>query len=149
MNLSPHFTLAELTVSQTAARRGLNNVPPQQIVPNLRRLVDLVLEPLRASFGRPIVVTSGYRSPAVNAAVGGARHSAHMDGLAADIIVPGMSALDVCRRVVNLSLPFDQVIHEFGEWCHVAAAVSGREPRREQLTARRTPGGTIYIKGLS
>jgi zinc D-Ala-D-Ala carboxypeptidase len=149
MRLSENFDLAELQVSQTAARRGLSNVAPMEIVPNLRRLVDLILQPLRDALGRPIVVTSGYRSPAVNAAVGGAANSAHMRGLAADIIVPGMSVRDVCREVVRLGLPFDQVIAEFGEWCHVAVAPGGREPRREQLTATRQGGVTVYSKGIA
>lgn len=148
MNLSAHFTLAELSVSQTAARRGLDNTVPLEVVPSLRRLVDLVLQPLRDALGRPIVVTSGYRAPAVNAAVGGAAQSAHMRGLAADIIVPGLSVRDVCREIVRLQLPFDQLIREFDAWTHVAVVPAGREPRREQLTATRGASGTVYTKGI-
>lgn len=149
MKLSANFWLPELQVSQTAARRGLDNTAPMDVVPNLRRLVDLVLQPLRDALGRPVIVTSGYRSPAVNAAVGGAANSAHMRGLAADIIVPGMAPRDVCREIVRLGLPHDQVIEEFGQWCHVAVAPAGRDPRLEQLTARRTPSGTVYTKGIA
>lgn len=149
MNLSPNFTLDELTVSQEAARRGLSNVPTPEVVEELRRLATLVLQPLRDHLARRIVVTSGYRSPAVNSAVGGAKHSAHMRGHAADIIVPGVSPFAVCQIVVALDLPFDQLIHEFGTWCHVGITFRNAVPRRETLTATRNPDGTVrYQKGI-
>lgn len=148
MNLSPHFTLDELTVSQTAARLGLSNAPPAAVVAELRRLAEAILQPLRNHLGRPIVVSSGYRSPAVNAAVGGALASAHMSGRAADITVPGLTPLEVCQRIRVLGLPFDQLIHEFGAWCHVAIAPPAATPRRELLTAIRGPVGVYYEKGL-
>lgn len=143
MNLSRNFTLAELVHSQTAARRGLDNTPPPEVVAELERLARTVLQPLRDRLARPIVVSSGYRSPAVNRAVGGARESAHLFGRAADITVPGMTSREVCKAIVDGGLPFDQCIDEFGSWCHVAIAAS--VPRRQQLEARRAANGrTVY-----
>jgi zinc D-Ala-D-Ala carboxypeptidase len=148
MRLSLNFMLDELLVSQTAARRGLANVPPPDVVEELRRLCEELLQPLRDALGVPVVVTSGYRSRAVNAAVGGAVNSAHLHGRAADIVVPGMAPVMVCRRIVELALPFDQVIEEFGAWTHVAIAPPGAAPRRQQLTARRSgTGSTVYTAG--
>lgn len=148
MNLAPNFTLDEMTTSQTAARLGLSNTPPAAVVSELRRLATTVLQPLRDRLGRPVVVSSGYRSPAVNTAVGGALASAHMSGRAADITVPGMSPLEVCQAIRTLGVPFDQLIHEFRAWCHVAIAPPGVAPRSELLTAIRGPVGTYYERGL-
>ena len=150
LRLSANFELAELQVSQTASRRGLPNVAPPEAVAELQRLVTLILQPLRDRIARPIVVLSGYRSPEVNAAVGGAKNSAHMRGQAADIIVPGMTPLDVCRAIVAWQLPFDQLIYEFGPggWTHVAVTPAGVSPRREVLTAVKEGGRTVYRKGL-
>lgn len=150
MILSAHFSLAEFEFSQTAALHGIDNKAPADAVRNLRRLAVSVLEPLRAAIGRPIRITSGYRSPPLNRRVGGAANSAHMRGLAADIVVSGMSSRDVCRSVAILDLPFDQLIDEFGSWCHVAIAADGQQPRREQLTAARTADGVVrYSKGIA
>lgn len=148
MSLSPNFTLNELQVSQTAARRGLSNVAPPWAVPELQRLAQTVLQPLRDHLGRPVVVSSGWRSPAVNAAVGGAVNSDHMQGRAADITVPGMTPLEVAQAIRGLNLPFSQLIHEFRAWVHVSIPPVGQAPKRELLTAIRGPGGTVYERGL-
>ncbi len=142
--LSKNFTLAELTVSQTAARRGLDNTPPEAVRKNLDKLCDYVLQPLRDKLGKPVVVTSGYRSPAVNAAVGGARNSAHMSGLAADIHVPGMSSAQLMKKIKEFKLPVDQVIDEFGSWVHVAVAEQTKTPKNQYLIARYTAAGVTY-----
>lgn len=143
MKLSDHFTLAEFTLSQAAARLGLDNAPPPEAVAELRRLCETVLQPLRASLGRPIVVSSGYRAPQVNAAVGGAEGSDHLAGRAADIIVPGLTVEQVCARIATLRLPFRQLIDEFGPagWTHVSIEPPGRAPRRQMLRARRGANG--------
>ena len=149
MKLSAHFELAELVHSQTAARCGIDNSPPAAVLTELVRLATLVLQPLREAIGRPIVISSGYRSPKLNAAVGGAKESAHMLGQAADLVVPGMAPLQVCRVIVSMGLPFDQLIHEFGEWSHVAVTPAGVGPRRQVLTARRDARGrTVYTEGI-
>jgi hypothetical protein len=146
--LTSNFTLDELLVSQTAARLGLDNTPPPEVVDELARLCQLVLQPLRDAAQRPVVISSGYRANKVNKAVGGARLSAHLYGRAADLIIPGETPRATCERIVALNLPYDQVILEFDAWVHVAIAAPGVEPRRQQLTARRTGGGTTYLKGL-
>lgn len=146
MKLSAHFTLDELIASQYAARHGLDNMPSDAIVANLERLCADLLEPLRIAVGRPIVVSSGYRSPEVNRAIGGSSGSAHMLGLAADITVPGLSVQAVCKEIVKLKRPFDQIIDEYSAWVHVAIAAKNKKPRMQQLVARRFGNGgqTVY-----
>lgn len=146
MKLSEHFELAEFLVSETAARRGIANEPTPEVIENLRRLCQLVLQPLRIKLARPVVITSGYRSPALNRAVGGSPASHHMQGRAADIIVPGMTPLTVCQTAQQMKLPCVQIIHEFGRWAHLAVAVSNE--RTQLLTAKRTQGKTVYEPGL-
>lgn len=121
MKLTTNFDLAEFTLSETAARRGIDNDPSPDIVVNMLELAS-VLEIIRARLGSPIVISSGYRSPALNAAVGGSENSAHMQGWAADLTCPGFGPpLLVCRAIASMpGIRFDQVIHEFGGWCHLS-----------------------------
>ena len=119
MNLSPHFTLEELTVSDTAARHGLSNQPSPEHLENLKRLAAF-LEEVRALLGKPVLVNSAYRSPEVNAAVKGSKNSQHCHGCAADLRVPGMTPKQVVTAVINSKLQFDQVIEEFGSWTHIS-----------------------------
>lgn len=149
MQLSPNFTLAEMTVSQEAARRDIPNLPKQSHVDNLQRLCYAILEPLRTKVGKPIVVNSGFRSTAVNSLVGGSKTSDHCDGRAADILIPGLTPKQVCQTIIDLKLPFKQVIEEFGVWTHVSIDIQGETPRREVLTASKYNGKTIYSKGLT
>ena len=131
MNLTPHFTIEELTASQAAGRYGLDNTPPPEMVAALKRTADL-LEEVRALLGKPVLVSSGYRSPSVNRAVGGAANSAHMLGCAADFSSPSFgSPLDICRAIARSDIAFDQVIHEFRAWVHIAWAP---QPRMMLLT---------------
>ena len=141
MKVGKHFTLAELTHSQAAARKGLKNSPDAAALESLQLLVQHVLDPLREALGRPIAVSSGYRSPLVNRAVGGASSSQHVLGQAADITVPGMHVTEVVARIRDLGLPFDQLIDEFSSWVHVSY---GPRNRRQTLRARRTLTGTKY-----
>lgn len=146
---SPNFTLAELTVSQHAARAGLSNVPVGTALDNLARL-SLFLEQVRALlFNSPILISSAYRSPAVNNLVGGSYRSSHMQGLAADFISPKYGRVKaICEALRDSSLPFDQVIHE-GTWVHVGLAAAGAIPRRECLTAVFRMGqATQYLRGI-
>lgn len=150
MNLSSNFSLAEMTRSEIAARRGIANAPPAFAIANLTMLCWYVLEPLRRHLGKPIVVNSGYRSPDVNVAVGGAENSLHRLGRAADIVVGGMSPADVCRVIIGLKLPYTELISELGAWCHVAVAEPGREAERRIFTAVRSASGDIvYSKGIA
>lgn len=148
IQLSAHFSLEELVLSQNAVRHELDNTPSPECVAQLVRLCNLILEPLRAHLAAPVVISSGYRSPAVNALAGGVATSQHCQGRAADILVPGFTPLEVCRIVSSLALPFEQVIHEFGAWCHVSVALDSAEAKREPLTAYRQNGRVIYERGL-
>lgn len=140
MKLSPNFSLAEFETSQTAARRGIENKVPQRYIPRIKALCRNVLQPLRDHLGRPVVVTSGYRCGLLNTAIGGATRSQHLYGEAADIIAVGLSITDLFETIIELDLPYDQVIDEFGKWVHV----SHRANRHEELRARKTGGRTIY-----
>lgn len=132
-----HFALEEFTVSETAARRGLKNVPPagSREMRNLERTAG-VMERVRSLLGdKPVLITSGYRAPKVNAAVGGSKSSAHMHGLAADFSCPGFGTpREICRRLEPYmkELGIDQLIHEFNSWVHLGLRESG--PRHMALT---------------
>lgn len=143
MNLSAHFTLAEFTHSQIAARMGLDNMPGTKEIAAMQR-VAVALELIRKVIGAmPIIVTSGYRSPAVNAAAYGSADSAHMRGAAVDFIIPSFGTpFQVCQSIISMGLPFDQLIYEH-TWVHLAI-----EPptRRQVLTKKR--GAPGYLSGL-
>lgn len=130
--LSPHFTLQEMVVSQTAARYGMSNVPDAPAIAALRETAVL-LEEVRALFGgSPIIVTSGYRSPMVNKLVGGAANSQHLTGHAADFVVPAIGdPHEVCKRISESAIQFDQLIYEFDSWTHISWSMT---PRRQVLT---------------
>jgi hypothetical protein len=122
--MTPHFTLAEFTDSQTAARRGLHNVPSadSQARKNLQRVAE-TMEKVRFILGdKPILISSGYRSPMVNAAVGGSASSAHMSGLAVDFSCPGFGTpRAICKALEPhmRELEIDQLIHEYDTWVHL------------------------------
>ncbi|MGF6936859.1 zinc D-Ala-D-Ala carboxypeptidase [Paraburkholderia sp. UCT70] len=147
--LTDHFSLDELTQSETAARRRIDNTPSPAIIENLTRTAQ-TLEQVRALLGsRPVLVSSGYRSPALNAAVGGAANSAHMTGLAGDFICPGFgSPLEICRKIAASNIGFQQMILE-GTWVHLAIPATGEKPARQILTANFGPGATTYANGLA
>lgn len=144
MKLSPHFTLAELTVSQTAARSGLKNSPNVAQTQALTQLCLGILEPLRARVNRQITVSSGFRSPTINRRIGGSASSQHCKGEAADFTIPGMTVAEVVALIVAMRLPYDQIIDEFGKWVHVSHKASGIQ-RRQILKARIEGGKTVYL----
>ena len=133
MEFPQHFTLAELTYSGTGLRRGLANNPNDEQVANLWRLCAVLLEPIRALLGVPMHVNSGFRSPAVNAAVGGKANSAHLDGRACDFVPIGMSLAHAVDLIHGSGLPFDQLILEYDAWIHVAVERTGSNPRGQVL----------------
>lgn len=145
--LSEHFTLAELTRSTTAIRKGIPNVPGADAVRALTLLCEKVLEPVRAHYGKPVIVTSGYRAPRVNVAVGGSATSQHCSGEAADFTVKGVSNIEVCRWIAA-NLDFDQLIYEFGETGWVHCSYSAHRMRGQELTAKRKGGRTVYLPGI-
>lgn len=132
--MSPHFSLAELVASETAARRGIDNTPGPVELDNLVLLASR-LEEVRMLLGnRPIIVSSGYRSPALNEAVGGAKNSFHMRGLAADFIAPRFGTpAEAVAKIAASTIDFDQCILEYGRWVHFAIAAEGRKGRRQVL----------------
>lgn len=144
--LSPNFLLAEFTLSQTASRHGIDNMPPDWAIHALEQLCLNVLEPVRAHFERPVLISSGWRGPELNRRVGGSKTSQHCKGEAADFRVAGVSNLAVCQWMER-RLNYDQLIYEFGEagWVHV----SWRVPyRNQELTARRVGRKTVYLTGI-
>jgi zinc D-Ala-D-Ala carboxypeptidase len=149
MQLSGHFRLREFLSSETAARMGREIEPPPDVLTNLQRLCQQVLEPIRVMLDKPVVITSGYRPGWLNAAIGGSQTSAHMTGNAADIKVVGMTPLVFCRWVEEHakqhSWPIDQCIQEFGHWTHIGTAMA---PRYQFLTAKNLTGRTIYLNGI-
>jgi zinc D-Ala-D-Ala carboxypeptidase len=145
--LSPHFSLDELVASQTAARKGIDNTPGAAELRNLKRLA-LVLEQVREAVGgKSVLISSGYRSPALNKAVGGAKNSAHMLGLAADFSVPSFGTLlQVAKAIAGTpGIEYDQLIHEYGTWVHIGLAADGVLPKRENMSIFN---GTGYLAGL-
>lgn len=144
MQLSPNYSLEDLTRSQTAARKGIENVPNAGEIANLERLCETLLEPAIWLLGTNLHINSGYRSPALNAAVGGAKGSAHMDGRAADVVPAGLSVQAAFKQIAASALPFDQLILECGTWLHLSIAKVGVDPRREVLVAEGGPGKWTY-----
>lgn len=122
MNLSPHFTLDEFTVSETAARRGIDNTPPPDVLERLKHTAQ-GLEAVRTRLGAPLTITSGFRCMAVNRALGSNDTSDHVTGDAADFICPRFgSPGTIVSALVDAGIPFDQLIHEFGRWVHISFA---------------------------
>ena len=124
MNLTNNFTLEELTASQYASRNGIDNTPNAEQIESLKQLCINILQPLRDALGVPMHIDSGFRNPEVNSAIGGAKTSQHTKGEAADVVVPGMTPMEIIKRIVELKLPFDQMIFEYGQWTHVSYSVN-------------------------
>lgn len=153
MKLSTHFSLAELSISQTAARAGISNVPPDHVINNLRRLCTELLEPVRDIIGSPISISSGYRSAQVNALVGGSLSSAHLSGFAADIYAFQYGSARKLATLLATELPkrgikFDQLILEFDNWVHIGLYTTGNKQRGQILTAKKIGTKTHYLQGI-
>ena len=141
-----YFTIRELTKSTTAINRHIDNTPSKEVERSLTALVEKVLDPLREAYGKPIIVTSGYRCPKLNAIVGSTPSSQHVKGEAADI----KSVQDTPEEnkklydlIVKLKLPFDQLINEHNyDWVHVSF---GARHRRQKLKAVTKNGRTVYL----
>jgi zinc D-Ala-D-Ala carboxypeptidase len=154
MKLTENFSLAELTRSEAATRKGVDNTPTPEAIENLRALCEKVLQPLRDAMGQPMRVNSAYRGPAANTAVGGSKTSQHMSGEAADIEFDGVDNKLLAKKIVELKLPFDQIILEFYKdgdpnsgWVHVSHKRGGKQ-RGEVLRAVSEGGKTKYLPGL-
>lgn len=148
--LGSFFWLSEFLRSDTATRAGLANVPGPAELANLRGVLAPGMERVRNLLGSPVQITSGYRGPAVNAAVGGSRASQHCLGLAADFIAPGFGTPRSVARHLMLHQPelrYDQLIFE-GTWVHIS--FTAERPRGEALTAHFMAGQPVtYSRGVA
>ena len=115
-----NFTISELVKSDTAEKHGLNNTPDINSLDNLLELIFYVLQPLREKLGKPIIITSGFRSVKVNNLVGGVANSEHLYGQAADFVVNGMTPKQVVEFVKKSGIEFDQCINEYDQWTHIS-----------------------------
>ena len=131
MNLSPNFTIEELTHTD---HREFDNTPNDTEKNNLKRLAEFLEQVKVVLGGKPIMVNSAFRSKQVNDAVGSKDTSQHRLGCAADIRVPGMTPDEVVKAVIASGLPYDQVIREFDRWTHISVPNQiTNEPRRQAL----------------
>lgn len=137
MKLTQNFSLEEMTVSEIAERKGLDNTPNATEIANLMRTAAL-LEQVRSLINKPIIVNSAFRSKVVNDAVGSKDTSQHRIGCAADIRVPGMTPKQVVQACIDANIPYDQIIEEFSSWTHISVPDSAaRPPRRQALIIDR------------
>ena len=151
MKLSEHLDLAEVTRSETAKRKGISNMPTPEHLENFKKLANNIFEPIRKHFGVPIHISSGYRSKALNNAIGGSLTSQHCYGEAIDIDMDGSSNGVTNKMVfefIKANLNFDQLIWEFGtkdapDWVHVSFETTGKQ-RKQILRAFKSGGKTAY-----
>jgi zinc D-Ala-D-Ala carboxypeptidase len=152
MQLSEHLSLAEVTKSDTAKRKGISNMPTEAHLANFKLLAENIFEPIRVHFGVPIHLSSGYRSAELNKAVGGALSSQHCSGEAIDIDMDGRPGGVTNKMVFDYikdNLNFDQLIWEFGndtapDWVHVSYESTGKQ-RKQILKAVRKGSATSYV----
>ena len=131
MNLTEHFTLAELTAT---SHRQFDNTPNDTETANLQRLAEFLEQVKTVLGGKPIMVNSAFRSKQVNDSVGSKDTSQHRIGCAADLRVPGMTPDQVVRAVIAAGLPFDQIIREFDAWTHISVTnTPDGTPRKQAL----------------
>lgn len=152
MKLSNNFSLKEMTKSQTATRRGIDNDPGEEEQANLQQLCEQVLQKVRDHFGKPVTVTSGYRSPELNKAIGGSTTSDHCKGMAADIEIAGVPNYELAEWIKD-NCEFRQLILEFytpgipdSGWVHVS--YDYEENLKKVMTAMKENGRTVYKVGL-
>jgi putative chitinase len=153
MQLSEHFNLKEFTKSETAIRKRIDNTPNSVHATNLKAVCEKILEPVRKHFGKPVRINSGYRGPALNAAVGGSSKSQHCNGEAVDFEIDGLPNPELAKWVSE-NCDFDQIILEFYDpkegpnsgWVH--ASYSAGKNRKQKLTAVTVNGKTVYKPGF-
>lgn len=149
-NLSKNLSLSEMTKSITALRLGVKNEPTGEHIENMKLLAENIFQPIRNHFKAPIHISSGYRSEALNKAIGGSQTSQHSKGQAMDIDNDGtkISNTDIFNFIKD-NLVFDQLIWEFGtdkkpDWVHVSYKKTGN--RKQVLRARKVNGKTVYTR---
>jgi len=149
MKIGKYLELADLIKSESAKRLGITNMPTQEHINNLIQLVENIYDPIRDHFKVNIHISSGYRSQALNAAIGGATSSQHSRGMAIDIDMDGTNIKNSAIFDYAKTLSFDQLIWEFGtkenpDWVHISYSPLHR---KEILYAKKEYGKTIYNKG--
>ena len=139
MNLTPNFTLDELTASESAERNGWDNSPNDAELENLKRLADFLEQVKFVLGGKPVMINSAFRSKKVNDSVGSKDTSQHRIGCAADIRVPGMTPDQVVKAIIASGIGYDQVIREFDRWTHISIS-NGVDisPRKQALIIDKT-----------
>jgi hypothetical protein len=152
MNLSANFTYKELTRSDTATRLGIDNTPNAEALENLKLFCEKVLQPIRAAYGKPVTVNSGFRSVATNVATGGSKTSDHCKGQAVDIEIEGVPNAELAQWIMY-NLDYTQLILEFhvkgdpsSGWVHVS--YDPKNLKKQELTAVKVAGKTQYLEGL-
>jgi len=152
MKLSKNLSLKECVRSGTADRLGINNVPDDEwVIENLRQVAERIFQPCREHFGSPLYVSSGYRSPELNRAIGGSKRSQHMEGRALDLdadVFGGFSNAELFHYIKD-NLEFDQMVWEFGDgdnpsWVHVSYVHDGPNRGRCLEAYRDSDGKTAY-----
>ena len=145
MRLTPHFTLDELTFSETATRLGIDNTPSIEVRQNLEKLA-LGLENVRELLGHPIYISSGFRCIDLNNILKSKPTSAHVKGLAADFRCDGYgNTNNIVFAILNSDIPYDQVINEYDRWVHISFAENGKAPRKQALIIDKN-GTSLYTK---
>jgi hypothetical protein len=150
MQISKHLSLAEVSRSETAKRKGINNTPSGEHLENFKKLAENIFEPIREHFGVPIHISSGYRSKELNAAVGGSSSSQHCQGEAIDIDMQNTNITNAqIFNYIKDNLNFDQLLWEFGndsnpDWVHVSYESTGKQ-RKQILKVIKANGKTSYV----
>jgi zinc D-Ala-D-Ala carboxypeptidase len=149
MVLSKNLELAEVIRSESAKKRGINNIPTPEHIENLKKLAENIFQPIRDHFNVPIHISSGYRSKDLNTAIKGSLSSQHCQGEAIDIDMDGTSITNAqIFNFIKDNLDFDQLIWEFGtksnpDWVHVSYESTGKQ-RKQILVASKVGGKTVY-----
>ena len=152
MKLSKNFSLEELTRSATATKLGIDNTPDEEHLNNLQVVVDEIAQPLRDHFGKPVRINSGYRSPALNDAIGGSKKSQHSKGEAIDLEIDGVSNMEVADWITE-NCDYDQVILEFynpaegpnSGWVHASCKADLSQNRERILIALKDGNKSVYL----
>lgn len=145
MKLTEHFSLEEFSRSTTAKRLKIENKIPDHLMANIQFTANK-LELVRKVLAHPIIITSGYRCPALNTQVGGSPTSAHTKGLAVDFHCAYGNPKQICQRLITAGVEFDKIIQEYNQWVHIEFSHSNQ--RRRVVTAVKQNGKTIYLPGL-
>ena len=141
MNLSPHFTLEELTITE---HREFDNAPDEAELANLKRLAEFLEKVKEVLGGKPIMVNSAFRCKQVNDAVGSKDTSQHRVGCAADLRVPGMTPDEVVKAIIASGIGYDQVIREFDRWTHISVPNKYFDSPRKQALIIDKQGTRVY-----